>query len=121
MHSFARLVCSLHLQFRLASHKLPIVTGRAQLVARADRVCLYCSGVATADELHMVLECVALRPLRHQYSALFTTSTDTVRLFFAQQDQCQVFNLVLDCLDFLNIWTGSPDTRDQTLLAGKSV
>ncbi len=38
-----------------------------------------------------------------QYAALFTADTDTMRSFFAQQDHMQVFNFILDCLDFLNI------------------
>ena len=58
---------------------------------------------AVADELHMVHECSALQPLRQQYAALFTRDTDTMRSFFAQQDHMQVFNFILDCLDFLNI------------------
>ncbi len=94
------------LQFRLASHSLPIVTGRlsgGQHVNRADRVCSHCGGHAVADELHMVRECAALQPLRQQYAALFTADTDTMRSFLAQQDHMQVFNFILDCLDFLNI------------------
>ncbi len=41
--------------------------------------------------------------LGQQYAALFTADTDTMRSFFAQQDHMQVFNFILDCLDFLNI------------------
>ncbi len=92
------------LQIRLASHGLPIVTGRLSgglHVDRADRVCSHCGGHAIADELHMVHECSALQPLRQQYAALFTA--DTMRSFFAQQDHMQVFNFILDCLEFLNI------------------
>ena len=44
-----------------------------------------------------------VQPLRQQYAALFTADTDTMRSFFAQQDHMQVFNFILDCLDFLNI------------------
>ena len=94
------------LQFRLASHGLPIVTGRfsgGRHVARADRVCLHCDGVSIADELHVVHECAALQPLRQQYATLFSPETDTMRSFFAQRDHMQVFNFILDCLDFLKI------------------
>ena len=96
------------LQFRLASHSLPIVTGRfsgGQHVNRADRVCSHCGGHAVADEVHMVHECSALQPLRQQYAAVlnFTADTDNIRSFSAQQDHMQVFNFILDCLDFLNI------------------
>ena len=94
------------LQFRLASHKLPIVTGRfagGQHVARAARVCTHCGSAAVADELHMVFECPVLEPLRRQYAALFSTHTDTMRSFFAQKDHMQVFNFVLAYLDFLKI------------------
>ena len=93
------------LQFRLASHSLPIVTGRlsgGQHVDRTDRVCSHCGGHAVADELHMVHECSALQPLRQQYAALVTADTDTMRSFFAKQDHMQVFSFLLDCLDFLN-------------------
>ena len=94
------------LQFRLASHGLPIVTGRfsgGQRVARADRVCHHCGGTSIADELHMVHECAALQPLRQQYATLFSSETDTMRSFFAQKDHMQVFNFILDCLDVLKI------------------
>ena len=88
------------LQFRLASHKLPIVVGRfagGQHVARANRVCTHCGGVAVADE------CPALHPLRQQYASLFSTNTDTMRSFFAQQYHMRVFKFILSCLDFLQI------------------
>ncbi len=94
------------LHIRLASHKLPIVTGRfagGQHVARAARVCTHCGGAAIADELHMVLEGPVLEPLRQQYAALLSTNTDTMRSFFAQKDHIQVFNFALACLDFLKI------------------
>ena len=92
------------LQFRLGSHNLHIVAGRfsgGQHVARADRVCTHCGGIAVADESHMIHECPVLQPLRLQYAALFTP--DTMRSFFAQQDRMRDFKFVLDCLDFLNL------------------
>ena len=97
------------LQFRLGSHNLPIVASRFsgdQHVARADRVCTHCGGIAdnnVADELHMIHEFIRmpfLQPLRLQYAALFTPDTNTMRSFFAQQDHMRVFKFVLDCLDF---------------------
>ena len=94
------------LQFRLASHKSRIVVGRfagGQHVARANRVCTHCGAVAVADELHMGFECPALHPLRQQYASLFSTNTDTMRSFFAQQDHMRVFKFILGCLDFLQI------------------
>lgn len=54
------------LQFRLASHNLPIVTGRfsgGQHVDRASRVCVHCGGLSIAGELHMMRECPASQPL----------------------------------------------------------
>ena len=84
------------LQVRLGSHNLPIVAGRFsgdQHVARADRVCTHCGGIAVADELHMIHECPVLQPLRLQYAALFTPDTNTMRSFFAQQDHMRVFIL----------------------------
>ena len=96
------------LQFRLASQNLPIIAGRFfgdQHVARTDRVCTHCGGIAAADVLHMIHECPDLQPLRLQYAALFTPDTNTVRSFFAQQDHMQVFKFVLDCLDFLKLLT----------------
>ena len=94
------------LQFRLASDKLPVVAGwfsGDQHVARTDRVCTHCGGIAVADELHIIHECPVLQPLRLQYAALFTPDTNTMRSFFAQQDHMQVFKFVWDCLDFLKI------------------
>lgn len=93
------------LQFRLSSHSLSIVTGRfaGQHVARADRTCSHCADRSVADELHVVSECHALRPVRQQYAALFTSDTDTMRSFFGQKDHMQLFSFILDCLDFLDI------------------
>ena len=94
------------LQFRLASHNLPIVAGRFsgdQHVASTDRVCTHCGGIAVADELHMIHECPVLQPLEVQYAALFTPDTNTMKSFFARQDHMQVFKFVLDCLDFLKL------------------
>ena len=61
------------------------------------------TGLSAGDELHMVYECPALQPLPQRYASLFSTQTDTMRSFFAQQDHMQVFKFILDCLDFLNI------------------
>ena len=102
------------LQLRLASHEcdhnLPVVAGRFsgdQHVARTDRVCTHCGGIAVADELHMIheVECPVPMPLRLQYAALFTPDTNTMRSFCAQQlqDHMQAFKFVLDCLDFLKL------------------
>ena len=55
--------CSASCSFRLASHALPIVTGRfagSQRVDRADRVCSHCANESVADEWHIVFECIAL-------------------------------------------------------------
>ena len=104
------------LQFRLGS-QLPVFVedhGRfagGQHVARANRVCTHCGGVAVADETHMTFEYAALHALRQQYAPLFSkipqvrhsTSTDTVQSFFAQQDHTQVSRFVLSCLDVLQI------------------
>ena len=84
------------LQFRLGSHRLLIVVGRfagGQHVARADRVCTHCDGVAVADELHLISECPAVHPLRQQYAPLLSMNTDTMRSFFAQQDHMQISSL----------------------------
>ena len=96
------------LQFRLASHVLPIVTGRLSGGQHVDRGT--CSlwrptlGLSIADELHMVYECPALQPLRQRYAPLFPTQTDSMRCFFAQNDHMQITSkFSLHCLDFLNI------------------
>ncbi len=94
------------LQFRLGFRQLPVVLGRfagGQHVARANRVCTHCGGVAVADEMHIIFECPALHALRQQYAPLFPTNIDTMRSFFAQQDHMQVFKFVLSCLDVLLI------------------
>ena len=71
--------------------------------ARANRVCTHCGSVAVADELHMIFECPALQAVRQRYAPLFSTDTNTMRSFFAQQDHMQVFKFVLDCLDVFHI------------------
>lgn len=62
-----------------------------------------CADGFVADEMHLVFECLALRPLRLQYAPLFTSDTDTMRSFFGQMDHMQVFSFILDRLDFLNV------------------
>ncbi len=94
------------LEFKLGSHQLPIVLGGfagGQHVARANRVCTHCGSVAVADELHMIFECPALQAVRHRDAPLFSTDTNTMRSFSAQQDHMQVFKFVLDCLDVFHI------------------
>ncbi len=94
------------LQFRLGSHGLPVAVGRlsgAGHLDRADRVCTSCDGHAVGDEMHMIFECAAVQPLRALYANLFTTDTDTMPRFFAQEDRLRVFQFVLDCLDLLHI------------------
>ena len=86
------------LQFRLASHNLPIVAGRFsvdQHVARTDRVCTPCGGIAVANELRMIHECPILQPLRLQYAALFTPDTNTMRSFFASTRSHAYFQICL--------------------------
>ncbi len=63
----------------------------------------HCGSVAVADELHMIFECPALQAVRQRYAPLFSTDTNTMRSFFAQQDHMQVFKFVLDCLDVFHI------------------
>ena len=69
--------------------------------------CMRCDlswgSVAVADELHMIFECPALQAVRQRYAPLFSTDTNTMRSFFAQQDHMQVFKFVLDCLDVFYI------------------
>ena len=94
------------LQFRLGCHGLPIATGRlarAGHVERADRVCLACNSGAVGDEKHMIFECNALAPLRHQHADLFTPRTVTMRSFFAQRNHLGGLNYVIDCLNFMNL------------------
>ena len=74
-----------------------------QHVARANRVCTHCGSVAVADELHMIFECPALQAVRQRYAPLFSTDTNTMGSFFAQQDHMQVFKFVLDCLDVFHM------------------
>ncbi len=91
------------LQFRLGSHQLPIVLGRFAGGQHVARDCTHRGIVAVADELHMIFECPALQAVRQQYAPLFSTDTNTMRSFFAQQDHMQVFKFVLDCLDVFQI------------------
>ena len=72
-------------------------------VDRAHRVCLSCNSGALGDEKHLVFECPALASLRQRHAGLFTSQTDTMRSFFAQQDHLGVFHYVIDCLDFMQI------------------
>ena len=62
------------LQFRLVSHQLPMVLGRftGGHVARPNRWCKHCDGVAVADVMLVLFECPALHALRQQYAPLFS-------------------------------------------------
>ena len=62
-----------------------------------------CNAGALGDERHLIFECTALASLRSRYAGLFTSSTDTMRSFFAQPDRMGVFHCVIDCLDFMKI------------------
>ena len=44
---------------------LPVVAGPFCGIARADRVCTHCDGIAVADELHMVhkIQCPVFQPV----------------------------------------------------------
>jgi len=77
--------------------------------------------VAVADELHMVFECPAVQAVRQQYAPLFSTDTNTMRSFFAQQDHMQVFKFVLDCLDVFQNWHLSSSVCDQTCWLAKAL
>ena len=94
------------LQFRLGCHGLPIATGRFAGTVHVDRahsLCLSCNAGALGDERHFIFECTALASLRSRYADLFTSSTDTMRSFFAQPDRMGVFHYVIDCLDCMKI------------------
>ena len=83
----ALISCQLFSAILLGASRLP-----------EPRVCTQCGSVAVADELHMIFECPALQAVRQQYAPLFSTDTNTMRFFFAQQDHMQVFKFVLHCL-----------------------
>ena len=51
-----------------------------------------CHSGDVGDEKHMIFECTALAPLRQQHADLFTPRTDTMRSFFAQQNQLGVLS-----------------------------
>ncbi len=90
-----RMQCFLH--FRLGSHKLPIVVScfaRGQHVARANRVCTHCGGMAVADELHVIFNFPALQPLTQQYAPLVSTNTDTMRSFLRNRITCRFSTLL---------------------------
>jgi len=87
-------------------NNLPTVVSRlfdGQHVDTAHRMCICCGGHAVADKLHMVRECAALQPPRQWYAVLMFTDTDTMRSFFAHKDHMQVFKIVLDSVNFVNI------------------
>ncbi len=68
------------LQFRLGSHQLPVVLGHfagGQHVARPNMVCIHCDGVAVADVMHVIFEC--LHALRQQCAPLLSINTNTMQ------------------------------------------
>ena len=94
------------LQFTLALHALPIVTGHfadGQHVVRADRMCSHCGQGPPADEVQVMHERPLLQPYRQHYAALFTPDTDIMRFLFGQKDDMQVCSFILGCLDVFSI------------------
>ena len=70
-----------------------------QHVARASRLC---NSVASAVADHMKISCQADQALHthsQQNAPLRSTTTTTMRSFFAQQDHMQLYNFALSCLD----------------------
>ena len=64
--------------------------------------CTFCSAGTLGDEQHLVFVCASLAALRAKYADLFTATTTTMRLFFAQSDHLRVFHYVIDCLNMMN-------------------
>ena len=94
------------LQFRLGSHKLPVVVDRFAGGQHVARACTQCGGVAVVDEMHMNFEGPALHPCRQQYAPECSTKTNTIRWVFAQQDYMLLVNFVLSCFFCPNLTLG---------------
>ena len=77
---------------------LPVANMLPGLIGYAHTV-----GVLLLLMSYTLHECPVLQPLEQRYAALFSTTTDTMRSFFAQQDHMQVLTLfwiVLISLDY---------------------
>jgi hypothetical protein len=98
---------TLRLFFRIRSgcSGLPIDTGRRRRpfpIPRAQRFCLICASQLVCDEFHVKFECTALAPIREQFSALFTSATQSMLGFMWQQDKYAVAVFVARCLRYLD-------------------
>ena len=93
------------LRFRVSSHSLPIETGRRvrPQIPRSARVCCHCSSQAVGDENHLVFECPYSQCLRDKYHFLFDIPFQSMNSFFSQKDRMNVFRLILDCLDMVDL------------------
>jgi hypothetical protein len=83
-----------------------IDTGRRRLpfpIPRAQRFCLQCASQLVCDEIHVIFECTALPPIREQFSALFTSATQSMLGFMWQQDTYAVAVFVARCRRYLDV------------------
>ena len=54
-------------QFRMGTHKLPVIDSKHFNVPRADRHCTNCDKSVMGDEIHFLYECTKLNNLRVKY------------------------------------------------------
>ena len=62
-----RKMAVLFCKFRCSNHKLPVESGRYIDLPRHQRQCTKCDKHSVGDELHFILECPFLKPLRKKY------------------------------------------------------
>jgi hypothetical protein len=96
----------LFFRFRSGCSGLPIDTGRRRRpfpFPRDQRFCLKCASHLFCDEFHVILECTALAPIRDQFSALFTSATQSMLEFMWQKDTYAVAVFVARCLRYLDV------------------
>jgi hypothetical protein len=96
----------LFFRFRSGCSGLPINTGRRWRpfpIPWAQRFCLKCASQLVCDEFHVVFECTAFALIREQFSALFTSATQSMLGFMWQKDAYAVAVFVARCLRYLDV------------------
>lgn len=92
-------------KFRCGNHKLPIVTGRYQGIAKEDRLCSLCNSHQLGDEFHYLFECSSLYDKRQMYIKPYYRQRPNALKMHAllnTQDDSELVNLAKFCTCIMN-------------------
>ena len=63
-------------KFRITNHKLPIETGRWNIIDSVNRICTKCDNITIGDDYHYIMECEHFSNFRNSFHCYkFTRKT----------------------------------------------